>query len=214
MVPAEPLDRLKATDVHARRGRSAAASCLLPRRAIPVVRFLGNSEAYWRLLIRGAVLLMFTLGIYRFWLATDIRRFLWSNTELAGDSFEYSGTARELLHRIPDRAHDRHSALLFVLLRRAGRRNARRYLGPAQLRAADVARPLRGLPRAALSPHPHDLSRRAFPPDRLGLALRRLRAVLVDLDRSVARPCLSVRAIAARAVQDAPHLLRRPARPL
>ena len=43
------------------------------------------------------VLLMVTLGIYRFWLATDIRRFLWSGTELAGDSFEYTGTAGELL---------------------------------------------------------------------------------------------------------------------
>src|SRR5581483_12457396 len=61
------------------------------------VRFLGYDRAYWRLLARGAVLLMFTLGIYRFWLATDIRRFLWSGTELAGDSFEYTGTARELL---------------------------------------------------------------------------------------------------------------------
>jgi len=60
-------------------------------------RFLGDSRSYWRLLIRGAVLLMFTLGIYRFWLATDIRRFLWSGTELSGDSFEYSGTATELL---------------------------------------------------------------------------------------------------------------------
>src|SRR4051812_33140945 len=65
--------------------------------AIPMVRFLGDDTVYWRLLIRGAVLLMFTLGIYRFWLAPDIRRFLWSGTELAGDSFEYSGTARELL---------------------------------------------------------------------------------------------------------------------
>ncbi len=36
-------------------------------------------------------------GIYRFWLATDIRRFLWSNTEVAGDGLEYIGTARELL---------------------------------------------------------------------------------------------------------------------
>src|SRR5262245_36109126 len=62
-----------------------------------VVRFLGNSRVYWRLLIHGAVLLMFTLGIYRFWLATDVRRFLWSNTELAGEAFEYTGTARELL---------------------------------------------------------------------------------------------------------------------
>ena len=49
------------------------------------VRFLGQRRSYWRLLIRGAVLLMFTLGIYRFWLATDVRRFLWSNTEIAGE---------------------------------------------------------------------------------------------------------------------------------
>jgi uncharacterized membrane protein YjgN (DUF898 family) len=61
------------------------------------VRFFSDSRSYWRLLIRGAVLLMFTLGIYRFWLATDIRRFLWSGTELSGDSFEYTGTAAELL---------------------------------------------------------------------------------------------------------------------
>jgi uncharacterized membrane protein YjgN (DUF898 family) len=62
-----------------------------------IVRFRGEAGRFWRLLARGAVLLMCTLGIYRFWLTTDIRRFLWSNTELAGDSFEYTGTARELL---------------------------------------------------------------------------------------------------------------------
>ena len=60
-------------------------------------RFLGDERAFWRLLIRGAVLLLVTLGIYRFWLATDVRRFLWSNTEIAGDGLEYIGTARELL---------------------------------------------------------------------------------------------------------------------
>jgi uncharacterized membrane protein YjgN (DUF898 family) len=60
-------------------------------------RFHGGGRAYWRLLVRGAVLLMVTLGLYRFWLMTDVRRFLWSNTELAGDSFEYTGTATELL---------------------------------------------------------------------------------------------------------------------
>jgi uncharacterized membrane protein YjgN (DUF898 family) len=62
-----------------------------------IVRFRGKAGRFWRLLARGAVLLMCTLGIYRFWLTTDIRRFLWSNTELAGESFEYTGTARELL---------------------------------------------------------------------------------------------------------------------
>jgi uncharacterized membrane protein YjgN (DUF898 family) len=61
------------------------------------VRFLGDPRAFWRLLARGAVLLAFTLGIYRFWLATDVRRFLWSNTEIAGDHLEYNGTATELL---------------------------------------------------------------------------------------------------------------------
>jgi uncharacterized membrane protein YjgN (DUF898 family) len=62
-----------------------------------IVRFRGNTDAYWRLLIRGNLLLMVTLGIYRFWLVTDIRRFLWANTEIAGESLEYTGTARELL---------------------------------------------------------------------------------------------------------------------
>jgi uncharacterized membrane protein YjgN (DUF898 family) len=61
------------------------------------VRFLGQRRSYWRLLIRGAALLMFTLGIYRFWLATDVRRFLWSNTEIAGEALEYTGTPLELL---------------------------------------------------------------------------------------------------------------------
>lgn len=61
------------------------------------VRFLGQRRSYWRLLIRGAVLLACTLGIYRFWLATDVRRFLWANTEVAGEALEYSGTAIELL---------------------------------------------------------------------------------------------------------------------
>src|SRR4029079_16543127 len=61
------------------------------------VRFIGNPGAYWRLLFRGAALLAITLGIYRFWFATDMRRFLWSNTEIAGETLEYSGTATELL---------------------------------------------------------------------------------------------------------------------
>jgi uncharacterized membrane protein YjgN (DUF898 family) len=61
------------------------------------VRFIGPDGDYWRIVVRGAVLLMVTLGLYRFWLATDIRRFLWANTEIDGESLEYSGTALELL---------------------------------------------------------------------------------------------------------------------
>jgi uncharacterized membrane protein YjgN (DUF898 family) len=78
----------------------ATVSAAQGRLAAPVgrpIRFLGDPGFFWRLLVRGAVLLMVTLGIYRFWLTTDIRRFLWSNTELLGVTFEYTGTARELL---------------------------------------------------------------------------------------------------------------------
>lgn len=61
------------------------------------VRFIGPEKDYWRIVVRGAILLMVTLGLYRFWLATDVRRFLWANTEIDGESLEYSGTALELL---------------------------------------------------------------------------------------------------------------------
>lgn len=63
----------------------------------PSVRFTGDTRAYWRLQLRGALLLAVTLGIYRFWLATDVRRFLWANSEVAGEPLEYTGTATELL---------------------------------------------------------------------------------------------------------------------
>src|SRR6266436_3369515 len=61
------------------------------------LRFLGDRSDYWRLMIRGAALQAITLGIYRFWLFTDMRRFLWASTEVEGESFEYTGTAVELL---------------------------------------------------------------------------------------------------------------------
>ena len=76
---------------------SLAAAPALPPVASGTARFFGKDEPYWRLMIRGAGLLIVTLGIYRFWLATDQRRFLWANTEIAGDALEYAGTARELL---------------------------------------------------------------------------------------------------------------------
>ena len=67
------------------------------RPARNTVRFYGDDRVFWRLMTRGAVLLLVTLGIYRFWLVTDVRRFLWSNTEISSDNLEYSGTPFELL---------------------------------------------------------------------------------------------------------------------
>jgi uncharacterized membrane protein YjgN (DUF898 family) len=87
---------MTAIDATAGTPVSVPAGPSTPAAAGPV-RFLGKDAPYWRLLVRGAVLLMFTFGIYRFWLVTDMRRFLWANTEIAGDTLEYAGTAREIL---------------------------------------------------------------------------------------------------------------------
>src|SRR2546425_3156392 len=61
------------------------------------VAFSGDRAEFLHLVERGAGLELVTLGFYRFWLATDMRRHLWSNTEIDGDAAEYTGRARELL---------------------------------------------------------------------------------------------------------------------
>jgi uncharacterized membrane protein YjgN (DUF898 family) len=61
------------------------------------VAFSGDRAEFFHLVKRGAGLELVTLGFYRFWLATDIRRHLWANTEIDGDAAEYTGRAKELL---------------------------------------------------------------------------------------------------------------------
>ena len=48
------------------------------------------------LLSKTFFLILVTLGIYRFWAATKLRRYLWSNIQIGGDGLEYTGTGREL----------------------------------------------------------------------------------------------------------------------
>ncbi len=61
------------------------------------VSFSGDRGEFVRLVARGATLELVTVGFYRFWLTTDIRRQLWSNTVIDGDSAEYTGRGKELL---------------------------------------------------------------------------------------------------------------------
>lgn len=61
------------------------------------VAFSGNRDEFYGLAKRGASLELVTLGFYRFWLLTDIRRHLWSNTLVDGDAAEYTGRGKELL---------------------------------------------------------------------------------------------------------------------
>ncbi len=61
------------------------------------VSFVGDRGEFRGLVERGAGLELITFGFYRFWLATDIRRHLWSHTSVDGDAPEYTGRGRELL---------------------------------------------------------------------------------------------------------------------
>jgi uncharacterized membrane protein YjgN (DUF898 family) len=66
--------------------------------ALPAsVGFSGKRGEFRRLVTLGALLELVTVGFYRFWLATDIRRHLWSHTSVDGDAFEYTGRGKELL---------------------------------------------------------------------------------------------------------------------
>ncbi len=61
------------------------------------VDFTGDRSVFRKMVTRGAMLELVTFGFYRFWLVTDIRRHLWSNTSIDGDAAEYTGRAKELL---------------------------------------------------------------------------------------------------------------------
>lgn len=65
--------------------------------SVSAVLFSGERRDFGRLVRRGALLELATLGFYRFWLATDMRRHLWSHISIDGDGAEYTGTGRELL---------------------------------------------------------------------------------------------------------------------
>jgi uncharacterized membrane protein YjgN (DUF898 family) len=70
----------------------------VPRHLPPTpASFSGERGEFRRLVTRGVLLELITIGFYRFWLATDIRRHLWSNTHVDGDAAEYTGRGKELL---------------------------------------------------------------------------------------------------------------------
>lgn len=58
-------------------------------------RYTGETGAMFDLALRVGVLTLITLGIYRFWGKSRLRRYIWSSTQIDGDSFEYTGTGLE-----------------------------------------------------------------------------------------------------------------------
>ena len=57
----------------------------------------GRAGALARIAVSNGLLGLLTLGVYRFWGKTRLRRYLWGHIAFLGDRVEYSGTAKELL---------------------------------------------------------------------------------------------------------------------
>lgn len=59
------------------------------------VDYTGNGERLLPLAIKTSLLTLVTLGIYRFWARTRIRKFFWSGVTIGGQPFEYDGKGLE-----------------------------------------------------------------------------------------------------------------------
>jgi uncharacterized membrane protein YjgN (DUF898 family) len=56
----------------------------------------GRLGQIYVIFIKNLLLGAITLGFYRFWGKTNLRRYIWSHVSLHGDHFEYTGTGGEL----------------------------------------------------------------------------------------------------------------------
>ncbi len=59
--------------------------------------YTGEGGALFAIAGVASVLTLLTLGIYRFWGKTRIRRYIWSSTTVQGDPFQYTGNGLEKL---------------------------------------------------------------------------------------------------------------------
>ncbi|WP_323772282.1 YjgN family protein [Antarctobacter sp.] len=59
------------------------------------IRYTGEKGPLFNLAFNTGLLTVVTLGIYRFWQKTRIRKYIWSSVDAGGDTFEYTGTGIE-----------------------------------------------------------------------------------------------------------------------
>jgi uncharacterized membrane protein YjgN (DUF898 family) len=60
------------------------------------IRFEGNWREYLPIAATNALLIIVTLGVYRFWATARQRRYLWSRTHIIDDRLEWTGTGKEM----------------------------------------------------------------------------------------------------------------------
>ncbi|WP_439575182.1 DUF898 family protein [Phreatobacter sp.] len=94
--PRSAARAVEAAEQAVRTSVPAVAPGLAAPQADAPVRFYGQAGAFFGLLLKGFLLQLVTLGIYRFWLTTDIRRFYWGHTTVGPEYIAYTGFGMEL----------------------------------------------------------------------------------------------------------------------
>ncbi len=79
-----------------RMGGTDMASAPPPGPSNHRVDYRGGAGQVFRIALVNSLLSLLTLGIYRFWARTRLRRYFWSHVELDGDPVEYTGTGMQL----------------------------------------------------------------------------------------------------------------------
>lgn len=86
----EEMDSWDSGDARTNQNESSESDLSLP------FAFRGQGKELFGIFFVNTLKTIFTLGIYRFWAKTKVRKYLWSNTFFSGDSFSYHGTGKEL----------------------------------------------------------------------------------------------------------------------
>ena len=73
----------------------AGPAAALPGEGV-VIDFSGRRAPLMWLLLKNSLLTVMTIGIYRFWAKTRIRRYFWGHVRIKGDALEYLGLPSEL----------------------------------------------------------------------------------------------------------------------
>ena len=87
-------------EARAMSGEAAESAGAVPRAEdgpAARARYDGTAGEVARIALSNALFNLLTLGIYRFWAKTRLRRYFWPAVRLHGDRLEYTGRAGELL---------------------------------------------------------------------------------------------------------------------
>ncbi|MFC1673961.1 YjgN family protein [Pseudomonadota bacterium] len=77
-------------------GRDSSTDTDANDEELSLIRSHAKGGELFQIFIVNVVLSILTLGIYRFWGKTRMRRYLWGHVEVMGDRLEYTGTGQEL----------------------------------------------------------------------------------------------------------------------